>query len=171
MPDAMRGQIQPPSKRHPTAQLDGGVESLDGFIRQYAGQNARAGINRTFVAVPQESRRVAGHCALSAGSVVRDHLPEPARQRQPRYPVPVAHPGRLAVAQFCRGERLGEHLLVDALRRVLTVADEMGVHAVEVVATNDAARSFYLRYGFVPLVGDAHDLYLPLKTIRQLGLA
>lgn len=59
---------------------------------------------------------------------------------------------------------------MDALARTLRAADEIGIHAVEVVAINDAARSFYLKYGFQPLIDDRHHLYLPIATVKKLNL-
>jgi len=46
----------------------------------------------------------------------------------------------------------------------------VGIHAVEVVAFNDAAKRFYLRYGFTALQDDPHHLYLPMAVVRKLGL-
>ena len=61
-------------------------------------------------------------------------------------------------------------MLGDALRRCLHLADGLGVHAVEVEALNDAARTFYEKHGFVGLADDACHLYLPIATIeRGLG--
>jgi GNAT superfamily N-acetyltransferase len=66
------------------------------------------------------------------------------------------------------GRGLGKRLLLDALRRTLAIAQSVGIHAVEVVAIDDAARNFYLKYGFSPLLDDANHLYLPIKTIGKL---
>ncbi len=58
---------------------------------------------------------------------------------------------------------------MDALTRTLRAADEIGIHAIEVVAINDAARAFYLKYGFHALKDDRHRLYLPIATVRKLN--
>ncbi len=52
---------------------------------------------RVFVALPEKSREVAGFYALSAGSIERATFPPEDVKRLPRYPVPVALIGRLAV--------------------------------------------------------------------------
>ncbi|QKK02993.1 MAG: hypothetical protein HND55_10275 [Pseudomonadota bacterium] len=44
------------------------------------------------------------------------------------------------------------------------------IHAVEVVAINESARSFYRNYGFHPLRDDRHHLYLPIATVKKPGL-
>jgi len=128
-------------------------------------------ISQHFVAVAaDDNSRVLGYCALSAGSVAFELVPEDLKKRLPRYPIPVAHIGRLAVDRSMQGRRLGEYLLIDALARIARVAGQVGIHAVEVVAINDNARSFYLKYGFVSLADDQKHLYLPPSTVRKLGL-
>lgn len=47
---------------------------------------------------------------------------------------------------------------------------DVGIRAVEVDAIDAAARSFYLKYGFLALKDDVNHLFLPMATIRQLKL-
>ena len=65
---------------------------------------------------------------------------------------------------------LGEHLLIDALRRADHIARHIGVRAIEVHAIDGDARGFYLKYGFVSLHDDPNHLYLPMHVVRQLDL-
>jgi hypothetical protein len=65
---------------------------------------------------------------------------------------------------------IGEYLLVDALRRVDLISRHVGIRAVEVDAIDETARSFYLKYGFVPLLDDRHHLFLPIHVIKKLEL-
>jgi GNAT superfamily N-acetyltransferase len=109
-----------------------------------------------------------GFYSLAAGVVTFAELPEAARRRLPRYPVPVVHLGRLATCQSVQGQGLGEAILFDALTRSLRAADEVGVVAVDVWAKTDRARSFYRRYGFESLLDDEMHLYLPLETVRRV---
>ena len=161
-------RVEPLADRHERAAFESGVEALDTFLRRFAGQNDRRGLGRTFVAVRGESPRVAGCYTLSAGAVRTEVLPPDAARRLPLYPVPVALLGRLAVDRTEQGRGLGAVLLVDALWRVVGAAEALGVHAVEVVAKDARARTFYLHHGFVALADDPLHLYLPLDTIRRL---
>lgn len=111
-----------------------GHESLDLFLKQYASQNRKAGFTRTFVAVRPAEATVRGYYSLAAGSVRPEHLTDEQRKRLPRYPVPVAHLGRLAVDRVEQGRGLGAFLLMDALCRIAHAEKELGIHAVEVVA-------------------------------------
>jgi GNAT superfamily N-acetyltransferase len=160
--------IEPLTRNHERAGFDCGEPALNDFLARYARQNEERGLSRTYVAVPEGERRVVGYYTLSAGAVQFAEVPEHLRRRFPRYPVPVAHLGRLATCQSVRGQGLGGVLLVDALKRSLRVADELGVVAMEVWAKTERARAFYAKYGFVALEDDPLHLYLPLETARQV---
>ncbi len=163
-----RWRIEGLAKRHVREAFDCGEESLNVFLRTQARQNARKDISRTYVAVEEGSRDVVGYYTLSGGSVAFADLPEDLAKRLPRYPIPTAHLGRLAVDKRLQKQGLGGVLLVDALKRVRDVADRIGIHAVTVHALNDRAKSFYEAFGFLALVDDGHHLFLPTATIRKL---
>ena len=132
------------SVNHDRAAFACGHAALDDYIRKYASQNERTGISQTYIALRPSERGVCGYYSLAAGSVECDDLTETQRKRLPRYPISVAHLGRLAVDVHSRGLGLGEHLLMNALERIVRVADSIGIHAVEVVAIDERARTFYL---------------------------
>lgn len=155
---------------HDRAAFTCGHESLDRFLKQYASQNQKTGVSRTFVALKPGERIVRGYYSLAAGSVHLESLTSEQRKRLQGYPVPVALLGRLAVDKGAQGQKLGSYVLVDALRRVARADRDLGIHAVEVVAIDDAAKGFYLRYGFTELADDPHHLFIPMKTVRKLGL-
>lgn len=159
--------VHPLAASHDRRGFDSGDDALDEFLRRYAGQNERHGISRTFVAVLPDAPTVIGYYTLRMGEVSLEQMPEEERRRLPRYPVPVAHLARLAVDRRHRGPGLGEYLLMNALERALTLTDSIGVYAVEVFAKTEAAREFYLRYGFHALVDDRLHLYLSMKAIAK----
>ncbi|MDX2009832.1 MAG: GNAT family N-acetyltransferase [Myxococcaceae bacterium] len=144
------------------------MPALNTFLRTSARQNQRDNIGRTFVAVEADSAVVCGFYMLTVGSVSRDVLPSAEASGLPRYPVPVAHLGRLGVAKVAQGQRLGEELLLHALEQVMRISEVVGVYAVEARAKAEGARSFYARYGFKPLLDDALHLYLPTRALAGL---
>jgi GNAT superfamily N-acetyltransferase len=163
--------IEPLARGHQRGGFDCGEPALNEFLARFARQNDERGLGRTYVAVPRGERRVVGYYTLSAGSVQFAEVPEHLRLRFPRYPIPVAHLGRLATCRSVRGQGLGGILLIDALKRSLRVADELGVVAMEVWAKSESARTFYMKYGCMALEDDPLHLYLPLETARRaLGL-
>ena len=172
MPDgpSERWAIERLHANHDRAAFACGHASLDDYIRKFASQNDRTGISQTFVALHPDQRGICGYYSLAAGSIEIDDLTEAQRKRLPRYPIPVAHLGRLAVDVHWRGRGLGEHLLMDALERIVRVAGSIGIHAVEVIAIDERARTFYLKYGCTSLRDEPQHMYLPMKQVRKLGL-
>jgi len=156
------------SPAHDRSAFSCGHAGLDTHLRRFAGQHARKGFGRTFVATRPRETRVFAYYTLSSSSVAFADAPSDLARKLPQYPIPVALLGKLAVDQSARGERLGEHILMDALHRVLAVATEMAIYAVEVHAIDDNARRFYERYGFTPFEDHPHHLFLPLATIEKL---
>jgi GNAT superfamily N-acetyltransferase len=155
---------------HDRSNFSCGKPSLDDFLKHLAGQHAKRDFARTYVATIPPDLAVLGYYSLSAGSVDLLVLPEADRKKLPKHPVPVAHLGRLAVDQRAQGQKLGKFLLIDALRRCSGLSTELGLHAIEVVALDDSARAFYLKYGFTPLTDDRLHLWIPMKVVRKLGL-
>jgi GNAT superfamily N-acetyltransferase len=147
-----------------------GKSPLDEFLKKLAGQYDRRDFARTYVAVVPPDSAVQGYYTLSGGSLDLSALPESVRKKLPRHPVPVARLGRLAVTQAAQGRSLGKALLLYALKRCTQVSAEVALYAVEVEAIDEAARSFYLKYGFTSLAADPFHLYLSMKTVEKLGL-
>nr|WP_199300628.1 GNAT family N-acetyltransferase [Coleofasciculus sp. FACHB-542] len=137
-------------------------------MKQYAGQNDRKGIAKTFVAILKEDgNEVVGYYTISMSSITFDSLPEQLRKRLPRYPVPAMLIGQLAVDTSMQGRGLGKRLLMDALSKGVRLADEVGIFAVRVDALDDESKQFYLKYGFVPLIDYEFSLFLPMATILK----
>jgi GNAT superfamily N-acetyltransferase len=163
-------QIMPlDSKAHDRAAFSCGAPELDRYIREHAAQDVKRDVARVFVALGGRSNSVAGYYSLSAGSFQRDNLPADQAKRLPRYPVPAALLGRLAVNDGMKGKGLGAFLLMDALNRILLATQTLAVHAVIVDAIDDAASAFYRKYGFIPFAREGRRLLLPMATIRRLA--
>ena len=150
---------------HDQSRFDCGSEALDRYIRRQASRDARRNVSRVFVALPEESNKVAGFYTLSAGSIERNALPEKQAKRLPRYPVPVALLGRLAVDRRWSGQGLGSALLADVLRRVVRASAALAVYAVVVDAKDEQAQAFYEHFGFIELPGAKRRLFYPVEGI------
>jgi GNAT superfamily N-acetyltransferase len=160
--------IEPLSHHHDRAAFSCGNASLDSFLKDLAGQYEKRRLGKTFVAVREGQGLVCGYYTSAAGSLDLSVLPEKQRKKLPKHPLPTVHLGRLAVDQSHQGQRLGETLLFHFLRSALDAANTMGVYAVDVRATDDKARDFYLKYGFLSLQDLPLHLYLPMKTVEQM---
>ena len=172
-----RGGAVPVTTPITSADLTGGFScgepALDEFFLRHALGNHERGIGSTFVLHgPEDDAGVLGYYTLSMADVDAKKVSKALRGQLPRYPLPVALIGRLAVQQAAQGQRVGQRLLVDALRRVHLAARHVGCVGVLVDAKNERAEGFYLRYGFVPIEVTTwpHRLFLPMGTlIAALG--
>lgn len=157
-------------RRHDRSGFDCGLPLLNDWLVTKAGQFENKDLARVYVLVAAGETTVKGYYALSSHTVSFEALPEDQAKGLPRIDMPVVLIGRLAVDRSAQGQRLGEYLLIDALRRGEYLAHKVGIRAVEVHAINDAARRFYERYGFLSLQDDPQHLFLPMHVIRKLKL-
>lgn len=161
----MAFRIRPLDEAVETARFRCGHPALGDYIRRYASRDVRRGVARVFVATPDsDPQHLAGFFTLSAGSVNCADLPVALARRLPRYPVPVALLGRLAVDGHFQGQGLGSILLADTCRKVVQASQTLAVVGIVVDAKDDAAVDFYRHYGFVPLPGTPDRLLLPAKS-------
>jgi GNAT superfamily N-acetyltransferase len=153
--------VEPLAPSHDRTEFTCGVDALDRYFREQAGQDVRRRVTACFVAREIVTDRVAGFYTLAAGGILLAQMPVRLAKRLPRYPaVPVARLGRLAVAGAFHGRKLGGALLWDAVERA--TRSEVAVYALVVDAKDQPAESFYLHHGFVRF-GDSHrTLILPL---------
>ena len=149
---------------HITDNFDCGVSSLDQWLRRQALKNEASGASRTFVVC--FGKEVVGYYALATGSVVRQEAPGKIKRKMTE-PIPVMVLGRLAVDRHWQGSGLGSSLLRDALFRTFNVSKQAGVRALFVHALSDAAKAFYLRYGFLESPIDPMTLMLNLQDVRR----
>jgi GNAT superfamily N-acetyltransferase len=144
-----------------------GEESLDRWLRAYAGQSQHRDTARTFVTAEPDGT-VAGYYTLVAAQVEHAQATASVRRGLSRhFPIPVALLARLAVATPHQGTGLGRSLLLDALQRVLRASDELAIRAVTVDALDERASSFYRTFGFEPSDLAPNTLMIPLQTVKQ----
>lgn len=158
--------IEPLSANHNRPAFQCGIEALDTYIGKQARQDIKRRISRVFVATLRETpSEVIGYYSLSSLSIELHQIPKSLARKLPRHPIPAALIGRLAVSKAAHGQGVGKMLLVDAIKRTLSVSDEIAIYAVVVDAINEDAERFYRQFGFTPLDRDGCRLFLPLKSI------
>jgi len=126
-----------------------GDPDVDRFFQQFAGQNQfRHHLGVTYVAA--DNAHILGFATVAAAHVEIDGLPSGARQKLPRYPLPVLRLARLGVDQPAQGQGLGVQLLRFVLGLALGMADTYGCVGV-IVDAKPGAAGFYEKYGFIPV--------------------
>lgn len=149
-----------------------GDHALDDFFARHAVRNDKAGVGRAYVLRRDASDDVAlptvlGFYTLSMASAESSQVAKVLEQKLPKYPMPVALIGRLAVDRRAQGRRLGEKLLLDALRRVVDASAIVGCTGVIVDAKDEGAARFYAKYDFVAVTeGWPQRMFLPIGTAR-----
>lgn len=151
---------------HRRDKFDCGEPELNDFLRRYARQQAGRDFSRTYVAVAGDGARILGFHAISMGAI--DFRNWPPGLQLPRYPIPVARIGRLAVDVSAQGMGVGAALLDHALRLSVAMAERIGLHAVVVDAKHAKAAQFYTRYGFQPFADGGLNMFLMMSVIRRL---
>ncbi len=165
--DSLGYFVEPLEKKHDRVAFSCGVEPLDRYLKQQAGQDARKRVAAPFVLVEKNSTSVVGYYTLSATSIKINELPLEIIQKLPKYPdVPATLLGRLAIDQNFRNQGLGQMLLMDALYRSLQ--SEIATMAVVVNAKDDKARSFYEHYDFIRFPDYDYKLFLPMMAIAAI---
>jgi ribosomal protein S18 acetylase RimI-like enzyme len=163
-------KLEPLTKHHDRDGFDCGSEPLNLFLRQTARQHAERGISRTFVLVDEsasEPKPILGFFTLSLCQILSESLPKTAAKKLPRE-VGGVRLGRLAVSLTCRRQGLGKILLAEALKAFAVVHRGAGGIGLFVDAKDQAAKSFYEQFGFVPRPSNELELFLPVKTIQEV---
>lgn len=135
---------------HEVEGFDCGSSELDRWLVGTARTAAGAGTAATYVLC--RGHKVVGYYALAMGSVAHSSAPSRLRRGMPD-PVPVVVLARLALDRSEQGNKLGGHLLVDAMRRCVRGGEEFGAQAIVVDAIDDRAAAFYSHFGFHELEG------------------
>ena len=156
-----------PLGKHDRAAFSCGVAALDEWFRLRAGQDEKRNIARVFVAI-DDRRGVVGFYSLSSFTLSIVDLPPEHAKRLPRYDaIPAALIGRLARDEKVRGERIGDLLLADAVRRAMEASRSLAVFAIVVEATNERAAAFYRDFGFAPFPNRPLRLFMPASEAME----
>jgi GNAT superfamily N-acetyltransferase len=159
--------LQPPTAltaTHLVTEFDCGVESLNEWLDKRAWKNQVLGVSRTFVITNGEF--VIGYYCLSTAAIDRIELPKP-RQRNMPDPIPAILIGRLAVDLRYQGQKIGLSLLQDAICRIITASQSIGIAYILVHALDDVAKRFYELNGFVAIPEQPLTLFLSVATATK----
>ena len=148
---------------HDRESFDCGRTELNDWLRKIARQHQAKGLSKTFVAIlDDQPQQICGFYALTLTEVDTRALPEGRRKNLPRL-IPGIRLGRLAVDVRYQGKRLGELLLMDAVRRVRLIQEHAGVAGLFVDAIDGQAARFYGHFGFEAFADEPLKLFFPVR--------
>jgi len=158
--------IESLNSNHNRSSFQCGVESLDNYIKKQAKQDIKRKISQVFVAAEiNHPDKIVGYYTLSSLSIELNKLPTSLSKKLPKHPIPAALVRRLAVSQKKQGLGLGSMLLIDAIKRTLSVSKNIAIYALIVDAIDDQIIPFYKKFGFIQFNSEASRLFLPLKSV------
>lgn len=166
-------------KIHPLSQLpralldartrfDCGTSALNQYLAQNASQHEARNITRTFCG--EKGGALSGYYSLTNATVDVNALsPDVIKKyKLPTHLLPVVRLARLAVDVGSQGQGLGHVLLVDAMARVIRVAEMSGCIGLTVDAKDDKAAGFYEGFGFRRAPENVLLLFMPLPEVQEL---
>ena len=157
-------------KKHDRTAFSCEHEALNTYIKQQASQDIKKHVAAVFVLTP-DGKTIAGYYTLSQYAVDSTSVPEETMRNLglPKYKeLPATLLGRLARSLTFQGQRVGELLLMSALKQALDHSHRIASMAVVVDAKDDPAKTFYKKYGFLELPDHSNRLFLPMKTAEQM---
>jgi ribosomal protein S18 acetylase RimI-like enzyme len=152
------------SRGHNRKKFDCGEQNLNKYLQRYARQNAEKNLSETYV-LTDESKNILGFYTINTVSL--DYDAYPLRGDLPKYAIPSALIGRLAVDKNHQGNGYGKILLVDALNRIVEISDEIGIHCITVDAKDENAKGFYKSFGFKELLDEKKYLYISIEKVQN----
>jgi GNAT superfamily N-acetyltransferase len=162
------GPVEGLDPKHVVAEFDCGSDAQTTWLKRHGLQSQSGGMSRVFVVRRLSDDKVVGFYALTTGSVLHADASRRLTAGAGGYDIPVVILTRLGVDLREQGRGLGRALVVDALRRVDRISDEVGVRALLIHAEDAHARDFYLRLAaFEPSPVDDLQLLLLIKDLRK----
>lgn len=160
-------EIEQLTKDHDRNSFDCGNTDLNNFLKKAARQAAAKNLSRTFVLTDGETNTIYGFVSVTPCSVNILDVPEKQRKKYPpQHGLPAIRMARLAVGVGHRGKGYGELLLTEAMAITAKIAESAGGIGLFVDAKDDAAKTFYEKYGFlVTNPVKPMQLFMPLATI------
>ena len=161
--------------RHDRQSFSCGAARLDNFLKRTARKHHSDDFTRVWVATDGRSPRILGWYALNAHALEVADLPDDVVRGAPRHGVvPAVYLSMIAVDRRHQGRGLGRILMADALHRVASAADQVGVRVVVLDVIEDGgdeatARrlAFYGAIGFQPLPDRPLRMFIGIETIRR----
>ena len=156
---------------HDRSAFSCGFGPIDNFLKSSLSDQIKSGIVAAWIATAGDNPAALGFYTLSAMAVRADLGPR-NWQRSGVPDIPVIYIRAVAVRDDMQGKGLGTALVIDAMRRCLGIADQMGATAIvlDVLKDDHLERrwKFYAELGFQPL-GDPENpqrVFIPMASVR-----
>jgi GNAT superfamily N-acetyltransferase len=152
---------------HDTTQFSSANESLDSWLDRIALQAGFSQTSRTFVICDDDQPQIViGYYSIASASLAAADALDRIKAGSGRQPIPAVVLARLAVDSKWQGQGLGSFLVLDAVKRVARLQNELGIRAILVHAIDEDTKSFYLKLGFKSAKFNPRLMMALLKDIK-----
>jgi predicted N-acetyltransferase YhbS len=141
---------------------------LNQYFARIASQHEARNITRTFCGI--RNGELFGFYALTNSDVNVSALSSEVvkKYKLPTHRLPVVRLARLAIDLRFQGQRLGQNLMIDAMSKVVRIAESSGCIGLVVDAKDAQAADFYRAFGFRQAPDAGLLLFMPLPEIQAL---
>lgn len=160
---------------HDRAAFCSGANQIDNFIKLSARKHQKGNYTRVWVALDADAdeKRILGYYGINAHSIKVDDIPKEYAKNAPSHgQLPAAYISFFGVSKEFQGKGLGQILLIDCLKRIARMSDELGIHVVvlDVLEDENTERriNFYEKHNFQSFPSMPLRMFLPIKTINKL---
>lgn len=156
---------------HDRSAFSCGFAPIDNFLKSSLSDQTKAGLAVAWMATAGDDPAVLGFYTLGAMAVRAVSGPKPWR-RAGIPDIPVIYLRAVAVRADWQGRGLGTALMIDAMKRCLSISEQMGAAAIVLDVLRNALferrRDFCEQLGFRPL-GDPdmpHRYFIPMQDLK-----
>lgn len=156
---------------HDRSAFSCGFAPIDNFLKSSLSHQIKSGMVAAWLATAEDDPAVLGFYTLGALAVRSEFGPD-AWQRARVPDVPVIYIRAVAVRQDMQGMGLGTALVIDAMKRCIGIAEQMGAAAIVLDVLEDEhfhrRWRFYEDLGFHPLndPDNPKRMYIPMANVR-----
>lgn len=151
-----------------------GVKDVNEFLKNNALKHHRRGQTVTFCGRKKVTGELLGYYCLSMDAHPVAEVPKNVRQNshvQSAQAFPAVYMPFLGVSREWQRRKIGETLLMDAIHRTGTIAENIGYFGMTLRAISVQTREFYRKLGFVPYTNEDQFpvlMILPRRTIVEI---
>lgn len=145
--------------------FDCGAAHLDKFLFEQARDESMLGLSKTILAILKSGECV-GFVSICACSFQKTKMQDEDSAGMGYSKIPGLLVGRLAVSTKYQRAGVGQALMKYTIRTALEISTRVGISVIAVDPKDDAAKGYYLKYGFIVL-GNSRAMYLPMRTFER----
>lgn len=138
------------------------------FLQNQAYAESLANLSKTFLLISNDNKKLYGYFSVSTSAIDRKSFKAPHGTTYPS--VPAALIGRLGRDLNAKGQGVGEILLFEALKQIVSISNFIGLKVILTDAKDNKAQAFYESYGFKAIKGQQAGVR-PFKLYLLIDVA